>query len=268
MFTDDWAKLDESGRHLALTAAVLRTAESEMVLSHVTGAVAHKAPIWNIPLTRVHATRTDGRAGRRTDNVAQHKGELPAHHRTTVHEVPVTSPARTCFDLTTMAGVEQSLCVIDNLLHRKLVSPDELTAICTELRRTPGSLATDLAFRLADGRSESVGETRSRYMFWRQGLPMPEPQYKIYDHHGHIVARVDFAWPALGLFVEFDGRVKYERLLKEGESATDVVVREKEREDLVCRLTQWRCHRLVWADLRRPQETCGIIRGMFRQPAA
>ena len=33
---------------------------------------------------------------------------------------------------------------------------------------------------------------------------------------GHFIARVDFAWPELGIFVEFDGKVKYESLLKPG----------------------------------------------------
>ena len=36
----------------------------------------------------------------------------------------------------------------------------------------------------------------------------------------------------------------------------DVVLREKKREALICRLTGWRCHRIVWADLYHPVETC------------
>ena len=55
-----------------------------------------------------------------------------------------------------------------------------------------------------------------------------------------------------GVFLEFDGKVKYERLLKDGESASDVVFREKQREDMICRLTGWRCIRIVWADLYQP----------------
>ena len=91
--------------------------------------------------------------------------------------------------------------------------------------------------RLADGRSESVGETRARYLVWSQGLPPPEVNYPIFDEHGARWPRVDLAWPEFGLFLEFDGKVKYERLLKEGESASDVVFREKQREDMICRLT-------------------------------
>ena len=70
------------------------------------------------------------------------------------------------------------------------------------------------------------------------------------------------------MFLEFDGKVKYERLLEDGERASDVVVREKQREDMICRLTGWRCIRLVWADLYTPQQTAARIRAMFRPVAA
>jgi hypothetical protein len=46
--------------------------------------------------------------------------------------------------------------------------------------------------------------------------------------------------------------VKYESLLKPGERASDVVIRERDRERLICRLTGWRCVRATWADLERP----------------
>ena len=165
-----------------------------------------------------------------------------------------------------MAGIPQR--EIDDLLHRKLVELAELRARYASMAQWPGTLITDLVLRLADGRSESVGETRARYLAWSQGLPPPEVNYPVLNESGREVARVDLAWPAYGLFLEFDGKVKYERLLKEGESASDVVFREKQREDMICRLTGWRCIRIVWADLYQPQITASRIRAMFRPIAA
>ncbi len=78
-----------------------------------------------------------------------------------------------------------------------------------------------------------------------------------------MIARADFAWPELGVFVEFDGRIKYGRLLAPGQSVADVVDAEKRREEEICRLTGWRCVRVVWADLERPARTAQRIRGMF-----
>jgi len=103
---------------------------------------------------------------------------------------------------------------------------------------------------------------------WSQGLPAPEVNYPIFDENGVEVARVDLAWPAYGLFLEFDGKVKYEGLLRDGERASDVVVREKQREDMICRLTGWHCIRVVWADLYTPRQTADRVREMFRLTAA
>ena len=110
------------------------------------------------------------------------------------------------------------------------------------------------------GRCESIGEARTLCLIYRQALPKPEVQYEIRDEWGRVVARVDFAWPELGVFLEFDGKVKYQELLKDGESPTDVVLREKKREELICRLTGWRCIRITWADLYRPEHTAADIR--------
>ena len=34
-------------------------------------------------------------------------------------------------------------------------------------------------------------------------------QYEIRDSAGQLLARLDFAWPELGVFLEFDGKEKY-----------------------------------------------------------
>ncbi len=74
----------------------------------------------------------------------------------------------------------------------------------------PGTLITDLVLRLADGRSESVGETRTRYLVLAHGLPAPEVNYPIHDERGREVARVDLAWPELGAVprVRREGQVR------------------------------------------------------------
>jgi hypothetical protein len=168
----------------------------------------------------------------------------------------------------TLADVEHSLVELDFLLHQSLVTLVDLRQRYASMTHWPDTLTTDLVLRLADGRSESVGETRIRYLCWATGLPAPEANYPIMDENGREVARVDLAWPALGVFLEFDGKVKYERLLREGERASDVVVREKQREDMICRLTGWRCIRIVWADLYTRELTATRIRALFRSVAA
>jgi hypothetical protein len=128
----------------------------------------------------------------------------------------------------------------------------------------PHTLNLPVVLRRADGRHESPGETRTDWLLWRHGLPQPVPQLEVHDRWGRVVARVDFAWPELGVFLEFDGKVKYLRHRRPGESATDAVLREKRREELVCGLTGWRCVRIVWADLYQPERTIARIRATLR----
>ncbi len=85
-------------------------------------------------------------------------------------------------------------------------------------------------------------------------------QFEVYDEHGNLVGRTDYAWPEFGMFGEFDGLVKYERYLRPGETAAQAVVREKRREDLLREITGWIMIRLIWADLFRQGATGARIR--------
>lgn len=121
--------------------------------------------------------------------------------------------------------------------------------------------------RLAHPRIESVGETRTLFCCWSQGLPAPEPQW-IVSEHGREIARLDFAWPELGVWLEFDGRQKYVKFLREGETVTDAVLREKRREERIAELTGWRCIRITWADLADPVRLAARLRAFLRMTAA
>jgi Transcriptional regulator, AbiEi antitoxin len=263
-----YADLDISARYDLLCRAAVRQTWTPVVLSHTSSLAQWGCPLWDARLTEVHLTRPDGNTQRREAQIRTHRGTLAEGDVARRNGLTVTSAVRAALEYTTVTDVEHSLVEIDDLLHRKLVNLFDLRARYAEMAQWPGTLITDLVLRLADSRSESVGETRARYLVWSQGLPPPEVNFPIYDESGREVARVDLAWPAYGLFLEFDGKVKYERLLKHGEHASDVVVREKKREDMICRLTGWRCIRLVWADLYQPAVTAAKIRAMFRPAAA
>jgi hypothetical protein len=263
VFSDSWQLADEQDRHLLRARAVLRTARAQVALSHTTALIVMGAPLWDLPLDDVHITRLDGRAGRREAGIAQHRGRVLPGDITQIDGLPVTSPVRTALDMTRIADVEHCLVPMNWLLHMKTMTKPEMRARAAGMNLSPGTLATDLAIRVADGRLESPGESRCSYLFWRGGLPRPVPQFKVCDEWGDVVARVDFAWPEYGVFLEFDGRAKYEKLRPEGESVLDVVLREKKREEMICRLTGWRCVRIVWANLHRSDETIAYLRAVL-----
>ncbi len=263
-----WADLDAAGRHRVTARAVLRQARTGVVLSHTSAALEFGAPDWGLDLSNIHVSRTDGKAGRAEAGVRQHSGLIQDGDLVRLGSLQVMSATRAALELTTIAGTEESLCVVNHLLHSGHTSQEGLHQRYESMERWPNSLKTDLVLRLADPRIESVGETRTYFACFREGLPMPQCQFEIKDNAGRVIARVDFAWPEFGVFLEFDGKVKYEKLLRQGERASDVVFREKRREERICRLTGWRCIRVSWEDVENPQRLAAIIRGALFPPAA
>lgn len=159
--------------------------------------------------------------------------------------LPVVAPARAVIEASMLLSLEAALVSADSALNRQTCTPDQLRRMFARLNHWPGSQRIHVVLHHMDGRAESPGETRSRFMFWRQGLPVPELQFHVYDEGGELVAITDFAWHEQKVFGEFDGQVKYGRLLREGEEPGDAVFREKRREDLVRAITGYGCGRLA-----------------------
>src|SRR4029079_18992923 len=101
----------------------------------------------------------------------------------------------------------------------------------------PGTQHLQVAVRMADHRAQSPGESRSRWLFFAEGIPAPELQFEVYDAAGMLVGTTDFAWRRHRLLGEFDGRSKYGRLLRPGQTPEEVVWAEKLREDALRRTT-------------------------------
>jgi hypothetical protein len=258
-----WATLDPAARHALLARAVLRKARAPSVLSHISAVPEYGGPVWGLPLDVVDVTRLDRKAGRQEAGVRQHQGLLRAEDVVRRNLVDVTSATRLAIDITTVVPVEPALCVVNHLLHAGDTDLEQIRARYTSMAHHPHTLKTDLVFRLADPRIESVGESRTLFVCWKQGVPAPEPQFVVVDDWGREVARLDFAWPDRKRWLEFDGRQKYVKFLRDGESVTDAVLREKKREEMVAELTGWRCLRITWADLADPVRLAARLRAFL-----
>lgn len=246
---DVWAALSVEERHAVRAHAAYRLIDGEIALSHVTALVEFGCALWNAPLDLTHVIRRDDGSSRREAGTVHHTGLLLPEDLIERDGRWLTSPARSTIEAGTLMTVESGLVATDWMLHHGLVTLEELWTVYQRMRHWPNTLHLELTLRLADGRSESVGETRGRHLFFWMGLPRPELAYRIYDDNGHLIAICDFAWPELGVYGEFDGKVKYGRLLRDGQTAGDVVFEEKKREDLIRRVTNGVVVRWTWSDL-------------------
>lgn len=257
-----WLGLDETDRYKLVVRGVMRKSRSEVVASHLSAVVLHGGPTWELPLVEVHVTRPDGRAARRQVRRVTHRGKLHPSDVAEVDGLAVTSPARTCIDLTSVVDTAHALPVLDDFLHRHLTTKEELEKTRRRMEKWPGTLSSDVCVRLADGRRENVAESRTSYMMYAGGVPTSVPQHPIRLADGRRV-RLDFAWPELGVWLEFDGREKYLKHRRPGESLVDAVLREKRREEAIARATGWRCIRITWTDLQRPAATVAMIKAVL-----
>ncbi|MEI5672758.1 MULTISPECIES: type IV toxin-antitoxin system AbiEi family antitoxin domain-containing protein [unclassified Nocardioides] len=203
--TDSWRQLDDAGRHGLVARAVLRRAGTGAFLSHTSALPFWRIPTWGFDLEVSHLTRTDGKAGRKEAGVRQHRGRVRNGDIEDVHGVPVASVPRALIELTTIGSVEACLCAWNEALHRKLTTAADIEARFVAsaensdpMDHWPGTLKTDLMLHLADGRVETVGESRTFFVCWQHNLPIPTPQYEIRDAFGQVVHRVDFAFPDYG----------------------------------------------------------------------
>ena len=261
--TEVWDPLSPQGRHRLLARAVLRTAHQSSVLSHVSAAIELGAPSWNVDLGWVHVTRGDGQTSRRQSGVVRHSGVLSTGDVLVLDGVPVTCGWRAALEVTTVVAVEPALVLVNGLLNAGVTTKSELERAAPIFEHWPNSLTTRLVLGLSDERVASAGESRLLYLCWKAGLPLPIPQLLIEDLGQSFRAYVDFAWPDLGVFMEFDGREKYHRFRRDGESLEQFLHREKRREELICQLTGWICIRITWADLDRPGQTATRVRKLL-----
>lgn len=266
LHADVWAALDEVGRHAVLTRAALRTLAGKVAASHHSACALHGMDLWDVELGVAHVTRVDGGAGRTEGDVVHHEGLLLDDEVQQLGSLDVVRPARAALESALLSGIERGLVTVSSGLHRQLFEAEELAAQQLLMQSWPESRHLQVVARLADGRVESVGESRCLFLFWSGGLPMPELQFEVRDGH-RLVGTVDFAWPEHRLLVEFDGRVKYGRYLRPDEDPGDAVFREKRREDYLRRVTGWRVIRLTWSDLADPARVAMMLRAEMARAA-
>ncbi|MFW0787942.1 hypothetical protein AAFP35_25885 [Gordonia sp. CPCC 206044] len=234
--------------------AGVRAAMSRTVLSHQSAAAVHGLSMLKPNFRRVHFTTREKSGGYRTPSRHVHVGG--ADDVVETDGIRMTSLARTAVDVacSTTMGFAGALTVFDSAL--RLGADREAMGEMLRGRRKGVGVARR-ALHHADGLAENPGESWSRAQMIEAGFPVPRLQHEFFDGAGDFVARTDFDRSGL-LVGEFDGKAKYRKNLRPGETPLDALQREEEREDALRRLgimvIRW-----TWDDLEH-----GRLVGMIR----
>lgn len=262
-FADLWKAMEAEDRHVARACAVQHSLGSAVALSHVTGALVRGVVTWGIDTAKIHVTRLDAGAGRVEGDVIHHVGRRGDDEVEVIDDLQVLPADRCVVEAATQATSESALVLFDSFLHLRLGDEQQLRRRFDQMERWPKRQHLHIPVRMADGRADGPGESRGRWLFWKAGLPAPDLQFEVYRADGTLAGASDWAWRDRGLLGEFDGKVKYGRLLKPGESAGDAVFREKRREDELRELTGLRMVRLIWSDYSTPSDTAERVRRLM-----
>jgi len=258
-FPDLWASLDTAGRHCIRCRAVMHALGRSVVLSHVSALAVRGIDPWGLDLSRVHVTRLDGGAGRIEGDVVHHVAQVRAGDIVEHDGLRVTTTDRATIEAATQGDAEPALCLFNQVLHARMCTDDDLCRRFEEMSQWPGTQKLHIPLRMADARSASVGESRGFWLFRTSGIPAPQPQFEVHDADGVLRGTCDWGWPEHGVLGEFDGRIKYGRLLKPGQAPGEVVFAEKSREDELREITGYGMVRLIWDDYSRPRLTRGRV---------
>lgn len=262
-----WMAAAPRDKHVMMTNGVLQMYGDDVAASHVSAALMQGGPDWGLPLAHVHLTDLYAAGERRQASVHHHQGRCDVHDVTRMGRHWVTTPVRTALDTAALLPRDPAVVVLDDFLHRGLVTKEALSAELA--RRQQWSAHLDLLLKVSHASlgSESVGETRARLLFQDHGLPEPLLQLEVHDESDALIGRVDFAWPACRVIVEFDGQSKYHRYRRPGESLEQAIMREKRREDRL-REQGWIVVRMTWSDLEHPAPFLARLRARLERAAA
>ena len=237
-------------RH-AVRARAVAMAAPGLVISHISAAVLHQLPVRPASLGRVHATRVRASGGLSDERRVVHIGQLLPDEITEISGTATTSLARTLVDLARNESFEAGVIAADSAFHSHPQVVEQVAEVLARSARHRGATMAKRALLFADGRSESVGETRLRVLLHDVGLAAPELQCDIVSADGAVLGRVDMADIESGTLLEFDGMAKYGKLLNPHRTELEVLRLEKKREELL-REAGWQVFRVVWADLSDP----------------
>lgn len=179
----------------------------------------------------------------------------PTDVRTVDHDVRITAPKRTAWELATLERVPTAVAALDGMVRAGHLTEDDLRALLGSSSGRWRASRVAKVIPLVDGRSESPPESWVRVACARARLPAPVPQFDVHAG-GEFLGRVDLAWPEARLIVEYEGAYHFD----------DLQIRRDDRRYQALVAAGWRVIRLSAADLRDMDAVVARIAHALAEP--
>ena len=188
--------------------ALVLSAGEGACASHRTAAAVHALPGFGRRHLEIAVPR--GRRPRLTRASVHHVGVLPEHHRRVVDGIPVTSVARTIFDLCGCVHPARAERALDHCLARRMVTIPSCWRVLDDLAEH-GRHGTAWMRVLLHARGEGYVAPASELertmltLIQDAGLPAPAREIDVGDADGWV-GRVELVFRAAKVLVEVDSR--------------------------------------------------------------
>lgn len=130
---------------------------------------------------------------------------LSAHDIVEIAGMPVTSVVRTAYDLGRRRPDWLALGHLDDLARSAELDLAALWAYTRDHPRARGICQLRELVPLVDPLAESPGESWTRLIMHRHGLPRPESQIEVFDENGVLIARFDLGYRRYKIGIDYDG---------------------------------------------------------------
>ncbi len=137
-------------------------------------------------------------------------GVITRNHRldgdevTHVARLPVTSPARTAYDLARQLPRNTALARLDALMRATPYSVEDVRLLAKRYPGARGLRRLRMALPFVDGGSASPKETWLRLLLIDAKLPVPTTQIPVHENW-RLVGILDMGWEKYQVAVEYDG---------------------------------------------------------------
>lgn len=145
-----------------------------------------------------------GKSARAQRGLVVRNETLETGELTRVRRLPVTTVARTAFDLGRHQPRGRAVAYLDALMRAAPFSIDEVLALGQRHKGVRGLRRLGAALLLVDGGAMSPKETWLRILLRDAGLPQPTVQLPLYRGN-QLVAVFDLGWEEYKVAAEYDG---------------------------------------------------------------